>query len=123
MGFSPAGAAPPWLPIPAEWAGLCVQAQAADPDSMWSFYRAALAVRRAEPALHGPAVSWLDSPPGTLAFRRDAGGRALCCAVNTGPRSSEVHLPGTPRLWAGPVAAGADGSVSLPPDSAVWTVF
>ncbi len=36
----------PWIPQPADWAGLTVAAQDADPDSTLSFYRAALAARR-----------------------------------------------------------------------------
>ncbi|MFP3381784.1 hypothetical protein SB767_36305, partial [Bacillus sp. SIMBA_069] len=43
FGFSPDGAtAPPWLPQPADWAGLIVQAQQSDPSSMLWLYRQAL---------------------------------------------------------------------------------
>ena len=40
----------PWLTQPAHWAELTVERQAADPDSMLQLYRAALRIRRAEPA-------------------------------------------------------------------------
>ncbi|MEV6495471.1 glycoside hydrolase family 13 protein, partial [Actinoplanes sp. NPDC051633] len=41
LGFSPPGAAAPWLPQPESWASLTVAAQTADPSSMLSLYRAA----------------------------------------------------------------------------------
>ena len=44
-GFSPTGAV--WLPQPAEWAALARDAQAGDPASTLSLYRALLAPRRA----------------------------------------------------------------------------
>ncbi len=57
FGFSPAGSsdrdgavADPWLPQPAEWAGLTVQAQEADPGSMLWLYRQALRIRKRERA-------------------------------------------------------------------------
>src|SRR4029450_9078553 len=45
FGLGP-GAGRPWIPQPAEWAGLHVEAQTGDPQSTLEFYRAALAVRR-----------------------------------------------------------------------------
>ena len=42
-----------WLPMPAGWAGLTAEAQAADPSSMQSLYRSALALRRSSPAFSG----------------------------------------------------------------------
>jgi alpha-glucosidase len=118
FGFSPAGAAAPWLPMPAEWAERTVQAQRAEEDSMWSFYRAALAQRRAEPAFRTPGLQWLDAPRHTLVFRRGA----LHCAVNTGRAAVELDLPGVVRLCAGPVSVSTRGTVRLPPDTAVWAV-
>lgn len=45
FGFGP-GDGQPWIPQPAEWAGLTVEAQDDDPASTLTFYRAALAARR-----------------------------------------------------------------------------
>ena len=51
FGFSPASAASePWLPQPAGWAALTVEAQRADPASMLTLYRSALRIRRREPS-------------------------------------------------------------------------
>ncbi|WP_051426687.1 glycoside hydrolase family 13 protein [Jiangella gansuensis] len=79
-GFSPADATGhPWLPQPRDWGPLTVYAQRADPASTLSLYRTALRVRRAEPDLGDGPMSWIDSPPDVLAFRR---GERFACVVN-----------------------------------------
>jgi len=109
FGFS-SGDARPWLPQPAGWGELSVAAA----PSMLALYRAALAARRAEPALGDGALRWLDSPgPGLLAFARDGG--ALVCAVNMGGDPARIPAYGELVLASGPV----DGDV-LPPDTAAW---
>jgi alpha-glucosidase len=100
-----------WLPMPEDWDGLTVAAQAADPDSTLSLYRRALALRAATPDLHGADFSWLDAPAECLSFRRGD----VTVLVNAGPEA--VPLPnGTVLLTSGPVADG-----QLPPDTASWT--
>lgn len=81
FGFGPEGSRP-WLPQPASWAGLTVEAERRDPGSMLSLYRSALRIRREDPGLASTAFAWLDAPDGVLHFERDAG---LRCAVNFGP--------------------------------------
>jgi alpha-glucosidase len=102
----------PWLPQPAEWKDRTVQAQTGDPGSMLELYRAAIALRRAEPGLHQPAMRWLDSPPGVLAYTR---GRRFACVVNMS--GAPVTLPAheISLLASGPV----DGD-RIPPDTAAW---
>jgi alpha-glucosidase len=76
FGFSPyAGTAPaePWLPQPEGWAKYTVEAEAHDPSSMLSLYRAALGIRRATESLGDGALEWLDTEPGVLAFSRGGG--------------------------------------------------
>ena len=48
LGF---GDAKPWLPQPAAWSALSVEAQDGDPESMLSLYRDALRIRRSHPVL------------------------------------------------------------------------
>ena len=62
-------------------------AQAADPSSMQSLYRSALALRRASTAFSGD-LQWLPAPEGCLAFRRPGG---LVCLRNLS--GSAVPLP------------------------------
>jgi alpha-glucosidase len=120
-GFGPGGS---WLPQPEGWGGLSVEAQTGDPASTLELYRAALAARRAHPALGagevgdgaggdgngGGGFDWLPVPLGLLAFRRRAAdGGAVVCVANTTDRAVEIHRPGGPRgrllLSSDPAAA------------------
>jgi len=109
--FSPKGATgEPWLPQPADWADVTAAAQAKDPESMLALYREALRLRRERWVGQGE-VTWLDSPAGTLAFRR---GESQCW-LNTGVAA--VVLPARPVLLESRPGATAGG---LQPDCAVW---
>jgi alpha-glucosidase len=126
-GFSPAGsAAEPWLPQPADWAGMTVSAERENPLSMLSLYRQGLGLRRDRWATADSTLVWLDlgiadhatdSPegpsadsPAVLAFRRGD----LACVVNFGP--GPVALPrGEVLLTSGPLIDGL-----LPPDTTAW---
>ena len=133
-GFSPAPAgqessagtvAAPWLPQPADWAGLTVEAQQSDPASMLWLYRQALRIRRAEASLGDGPLEWLNRdgwpdgggrlPGGTsdvLAFSRGGG------FVNVSNLSEHpIELPGHSViiLSSSPLTGGL-----LPPDSTAW---
>ncbi|WP_055569491.1 glycoside hydrolase family 13 protein [Streptomyces atriruber] len=110
------GAGGSWLPQPASWGGLSVQAQTGDPGSTLELYRSALAVRRAEPGLGaGGTVEWLDAPEGVLAFAREG----IVCTVNT--TAGTVRLPAPGRILLGSAEAEVtDGVVHLPADTTVW---
>ena len=111
-GFGPEGGATPWLPAPAHWADRTAAAQDGVAGSTLELYRAALRLRRAEPALHGGArLRWLDAEPGVLAFRRGAIG----CVVNLGTEPVDIGRYGTPLLTSEP----GTGTL-LPPDTAAW---
>jgi alpha-glucosidase len=70
FGFSSAPGQP-WLPQPAAWSAYTVEREAADPSSMLSLYRSALAIRR---RLEGDeSFAWLDSAPEVLCFARGGG--------------------------------------------------
>lgn len=102
---------PPWLPQPARWADLTVARQAQDPDSFLGLYRAALAFRRADPALGAAELRWDETPDRVLSFRREPGFR---CVVNFGP--ADYPLPaGEVRLSSVPLVGS-----TLPADAAVW---
>jgi alpha-glucosidase len=82
FGFSP-GPVAPWLPQPADWGEHSVEREAADPNSMLSWYRTLLAHR---PLLSGD-LEWVDVDlPECLAFERDG---ALVVA-NVGEESFEL---------------------------------
>ena len=115
------GGAAGWLPQPAGWGALSVEAQSGDPDSTLELYREALAVRRECPALGaGDGVEWLDGGEGVLVFRRrGADGSAVLVVANTS--GAPVELPagcaGARLLLAsGPCRAGGP----LPADTTAW---
>jgi len=100
-----------WLPMPAGWGELSVEAQLDDPGSMLSLYRQALELRREHPAVSGDEVEWFGAPEGCMAFRRSGG---LVCALNASDTSVPMP-PGDLILTSGPLDGGG-----LPPDTAVW---
>jgi len=63
FGFGPPGSVP-WLPQPAAWRGLTVDAASRDPGSMLALYRTALGLRRAHPGFAGDDMRWLSAPEG-----------------------------------------------------------
>jgi alpha-glucosidase len=114
FGFSPPDAAkPPWLPQPAGWRALTVEAETGAPvsASMLELYRQALHIRRAEPALGDGPMTWQPAPDGVLAF--DRGG--VLCVANLS--AAPVGLPAHTQilLASGPLPGG-----QLPPDTAAW---
>ncbi len=115
FAFSADGAsAEPWLPQPAAWRELTVARESADPSSMLELYRAAIALRRSDPALGDGTLTWhRSSTPGVLAFVREPG---LLCTVNlsadpVAPASGSELL-----LVSAPLRDGM-----LEPDTAAWS--
>ncbi|MGZ4478918.1 MAG: glycoside hydrolase family 13 protein [Nocardioidaceae bacterium] len=114
FGFGP-GEGQPWLPQPAAWKDLTVEAQEQDPASTLSFYRSVLKARREHVLPLGDDVTFLRTAPGTFAFRR---GDGLVCMVNCGSRNAKLPAEAADVvLSSGPLAA--DGR-TLPPDTAAW---
>lgn len=75
FGFSPPGAADPWLPQPAWFGDYACDRQEADPASTLAFYRTALAARRELITGAAARLEWLDieashTPDDVLALRR-----------------------------------------------------
>jgi alpha-glucosidase len=99
-----------WLPMPADWADVTVEAELADPDSTLHLYRSALAPRRALFAGAGE-IEWLDAPIGVLAYRRGE----VTVVLNTGAEPALLP-PGSVVVASGPLAE--DGA--LPTDTAAW---
>ena len=104
-----------WLPQPSDWASLTVALQDADTESMLTLYRAALALRHAEPALRGGVVTWLDLGPGVVAFDLShSDGPPVTVVATAG--ADGVQLPaGEVLLASEPVSDGRLG-----PDASVW---
>ena len=110
FGFNDGAGVRTWLPQPAGWRDLTVEAQAADPGSMLALYRTALRIRREQPGFHEDTFAWRRDPGPVLEFERGGG---LRCVLNLGP--DPVPLPGQPLLASVRVEGGA-----LPADAAAW---
>jgi alpha-glucosidase len=103
----------PWLPQPAGWGTLTVEAQAGDPDSTLELYRRALAARRRYAGANGgETVALLDLGEDVLAFARDG----LTVVLNCG--GSPIELPSGDVVLASEPLAGRD----LPPNASAWLV-
>ncbi|MDX3353376.1 glycoside hydrolase family 13 protein [Streptomyces sp. ME01-24h] len=105
------GTAAPWLPQPASFSRLSVEAQAADPDSTLTLYRKALRIRRTVPV--DSALEWNEGDLRTLDFTVGP----LRCVVNAG--LEDVSMPGgtRPLLVSTPLPSDAR---HLPSDTAAW---
>ncbi|MGW2477231.1 glycoside hydrolase family 13 protein [Streptomyces sp. NPDC001665] len=114
LGFGPG---PAWLPQPASYQPLSVEAQHRDPDSMLALYRRALALRRtytsAGTDTDAPLRWHSGSVPGVLDFH--AGG--LRCVVNLSHEPVRLPTDHTPLLTSTLADAPEDG---LLPDEAAW---
>jgi alpha-glucosidase len=95
-----------------DWARLTAEAQERDRDSMLWLYRNALHLRR-EYFAHPSALEWIDSPDGTLAFRRGQ----VQCWVNMS--SGDIDLPQGEVLLMSAPAPSREG---LPSDSSAWVL-
>ncbi len=112
-GFGDGGS---WLPQPAGWGDLSVEAQTGVAGSTLELYRAAIAARREHPGLGaGTDVEWLDGPEGVLVFARPG----FVCTVNTTGAPVRIAARGRVLLASSPVTV--DGAeAELPADTTVW---
>jgi alpha-glucosidase len=117
FGFSPAGAAAPWLPQPAWFRDYACDRQEADPSSFLAFYRAALEARQTMMAQAAAHIEWLEtSAPRAaadlLAFRR--GGIIVVTVFGDEPFA-------LPEEW-GDIAVSSAPAVGreLPGSSTAW---
>ncbi|HYQ33098.1 MAG TPA: glycoside hydrolase family 13 protein [Lapillicoccus sp.] len=108
-GFGP-GSDQPWIPQPADWAPLTVEAQTGDPASTLEFYRDALRARRDFAWTAGDAVEVVGTADDVLTFRRGP----ITVVLNCG--DTPVELPAGEVL----LASGSVDGGTLAPDSAAW---
>jgi alpha-glucosidase len=91
----------PWLPLSPDAAARNVEAQAADAESVLSFYRSLLLLRRQTPALHRGAQRLLETGEAdVLAYVREAGGSNAFVALNFGNQRRTIAVPPPPASGA-----------------------
>ncbi len=103
------GTGTPWLPQPADWKNLTAESQYDDQSSMLTLYRDGLRIRRAH--LGDGTLTWLDTPPGVLAFSRES----LICVTNLTPEPIELPPYDELLLASSPLDDGL-----LASDSTAW---
>ncbi len=112
-GFSPDGAAPPWLPQPEGWARYAAARQEGDPDSVLELYRTVLRLRREHPALGDGEMSWVSAPgDAVLHLRRESG---FACVANLSDAPVDLPAHDEVLLTSAPLEGGRLGA-----DAAVW---
>ncbi|CUR57425.1 Alpha amylase, catalytic region [metagenome] len=105
-GFGP-GTSQPWLPQPANWSELTVEAESGDAESTLEFYRRALAARRSFALGSGGEVRIVSSDDDVLVLQRGE----LTCHVNCGTTPVSVP-PGEVLLCSGDTPGA--------PNTATW---
>ncbi|MGY1620256.1 glycoside hydrolase family 13 protein [Geodermatophilus sp. SYSU D00691] len=119
IGFSPRGAAEPWLPIPSAWRRYAVSRQSRDDGSMLQLYRRALALRSEHPAL-GSGEATVSRRGDVLTVRCTGEGRTVRVVLNMGSETALVRSTGAVLLASAAHVPASGRSIALPPDSAVW---
>jgi alpha-glucosidase len=115
----------PWLPLPENFAGLCVEAQKKDRRSMLSLTRSLLALRRREPALAVGDWSLLPIEGEALAYMRRWQDRRIAVLLNLDEKAKTIRLDGgfggRIEISTDPSRAGEHvaGEVTLGADEAV----
>jgi alpha-glucosidase len=105
----------PWLPLNPEYRQVNVQTQQVDADSVLSFYRKLIWLRKESPALHSGGFRALVSRPSrALAYLRQAKGQTMLVALNFFERPLTIALeePLPPGTWQ--PALSSSGSQSVP---------
>lgn len=88
----------PWLPLADDAATVNVQVEEADPESLLSFYRTLLNLRRQEDALSVGSFTLLELAPNLLVFQRSYGKRCFTIILNFSAEEQLLRLP-EPSPW------------------------
>jgi len=112
----------PWLPVNPDYRYKNVAAQKADPLSLWNWYASLLRLRKEQPALITGNLSWLESPPGVMAWRRrlDEGGATIggdvSVYLNFSARAANI------KVRAGTILAGDAGTAGTTLEAGSFTL-
>ena len=117
----------PWLPLPAEHRALAVDVQSPDPDSVLSFFRAAVGFRGSSDALRRGELRFLDGHGDVLVFERRSAEESALCAFNLTDREIRWNAPrrtlADHQMCVGCEPAGGACPDVLPPGSGYVGVF
>jgi alpha-glucosidase len=106
-----------WLPMPDDWSLLTVEAEAADPSSTLSQYRAMLHLRHHDQDLRGDDVDLSATLNEVLVIRRGAG---FACVVNLSAASASSPVGGHVLVASDPSVTEEGDRIILPPSTGAW---
>jgi len=110
----------PWLPFPPEAAERSAEVERSDPGSVLHLYRRLLAARRASPALATGGIELLDSPDGTIAWRRVAHDDERVVVIHMGADGPvDTGVRGTVEVASDGIGEGEPFDGTIAPDRAV----
>jgi len=114
----------PWALFSSEEPGISVEAQRADPESLWWHYRRLIALRRLHPALdHGSTEVLEAGSRGVLALRRSADDDRLVVLANLGARPVDIDGAAVGIAGGRELLSGATvGRRATLPGLALWVV-
>ena len=95
-GFS---AGTPWLRVNPNYREINLDAQRGDPDSVWNFYRALIALRKnpdyREAVVYGETTPYLSELVNVMAYFRRSDAQTLLVVGNCQDTEQKIPLPGT----------------------------
>ena len=113
------GSGKPWLPQPDDWQPYAADTLHGVEAGSLELYRKSLKLRHTHPALGGEgAITWIDSPAGTLHFTRNPG---LEVVVNASETNQEIAVAGSSIVltsWGAPEIV--ENILRIPPHTTVW---
>lgn len=110
-----------WLPVTANHATVNVESESKDPDSLLSWHRRLIELRRTQPAMREGNMKFLDvDNKDVLTFERQAkSGPSVVVALNMSPAPHTVKIGATVKaLLSSEGSTAAGGTISLPPFAA-----
>ncbi len=121
-GFS---TATPWLPVPSSASSINVQAEKNDPDSLLTWYRTLIRLKKTTPALERGANTMLDtSNTNVLSWKRQApGAPAVLVSVNFTATPQTVDLSGAGKGALQTLLKSPGGSSPTRPDHITLAPF
>jgi hypothetical protein len=102
--------------MPEGWDRLAIDAQAGSGASMLGHFRYVLAARRRLMGRLPDRIEWVKTQKGVLSYTRGP----LTVACNFASRPVRLHLDGKLTAGSDPLVRLGGGTLSLPPNSAVW---
>jgi alpha-glucosidase len=111
----------PWLPWPPEVETRNAARMRQDEGSILHLYRRLLAVRRGAPALHAGWFTFLEAPPGVLAYERryDEDERVVLVNFTDQPKIAPLDGSWTVEVSSDGQPSGASYGGAVPPDTAL----